>query len=143
MVGLAVHNTYLIPAFAKVNLHFQNIYANVVVMLLGGMTLRGYIRPTRRLTEAGQRKALITAGLDERMIYVEGHEGESLAECIRSLRDGDVFVIMRLHLVAEPKKTSRDRPRKSLWEGVKAIERKARRCWKPRLDGRRRRRGMI
>lgn len=82
-------------------------------------TARGYIRPLPRLTEAGQRVKLATAGCAS--IYVEG-AGETLADAIAGLRRGDTLAVVWLHVLAPSRKSYRDRPRQALWAAVRAIE---------------------
>jgi len=82
----------------------------------------GYIRPIKRYTEAGQREALDAVGCEQ--VYVEGEDRETLSEAIQCLRKGDALVVHRLFLLAEPKRTTKDRPRKSLWIHLRAIEAK-------------------
>lgn len=82
---------------------------------------RGYIRPLPRYTRAAQEAALsLLCGV----IYVEGEGSETLDEAVRSLRRGDVLVVQHMHLLAEPKRTTADKPRASLWSAIEAIETK-------------------
>jgi len=82
----------------------------------------GYIRPIKRYTEAGQRETLDAVGCEQ--VYVEGEDRETLSEAIQCLRKGDALVVHHLFLLAEPKRTTKDRPRKSLWIHLRAIEAK-------------------
>ncbi len=75
---------------------------------------RGYVRPLKRLTEEGQIRALIEAGVPERSIQVEGRDGESLAVTVKAARKGDVLTVRRLRVLAEPKKSTKDVPRNTL-----------------------------
>lgn len=83
---------------------------------------RAYIRPLPRLTESGQRK--LADGCAQ--IYVEGEkEGGkvvTLADFIGSLRKRDVAVVVWLHVLASPRKTTSVRPRDELWKAIRAIE---------------------
>lgn len=84
-------------------------------------SLRGYIRPLPRLTEAGQRAKLTAAGCGS--IYVEAPQ-ETLADLIASLRKGDTVCVVHLHVLAAPRRTTKDKPRDALWDAVIAIEAK-------------------
>lgn len=86
------------------------------------MMVIGYIRPLKRYAEAGQRESLEGIGCER--IYVEGADQETLAETIKSLRKGDVLAVYRLFLLAEPRRVTKDRPRRSLFKNLRAVEAK-------------------
>lgn len=81
--------------------------------------LVGYIRPLPRHSEAKQREALEFAGV--KRIYVEGDEGEGLAEAIRSLRKGDKLVVLQLAFLAGSKQVQGSR-RAALFQALQAAE---------------------
>lgn len=56
---------------------------------------RGYIRVTARVPREDQWQALVAAGVPEHAIYVEGEIG-TLADAVRSLRDGDELCVTGL-----------------------------------------------
>jgi hypothetical protein len=82
-------------------------------------TMRGYVRPLPRLTEARQRAALFVC----RVLYVEG-KTETLADLIATLRKGDVVAVVWLHVLASPRTTYKDKPRDALWTAIEQIEAK-------------------
>ncbi|MFM2422179.1 MAG: hypothetical protein RL291_709 [Pseudomonadota bacterium] len=82
-------------------------------------TMRGYVRPLPRLTEARQRAALLLC----RVLYVES-KTETLADLIATLRKGDVVAVVWLHVLAAPRTTYRDKPRDALWLAIEQIEAK-------------------
>jgi hypothetical protein len=82
-------------------------------------TMRGYVRPLPRLTEARQRAALSVC----RIVYVES-KTETLADLIGSLRKGDVVAVVWLHVLAAPRTTYKDKPRDALWTAIEQIEAK-------------------
>jgi hypothetical protein len=82
-------------------------------------TMRGYVRPLPRLTEARQRAALAVC----RVVYVES-KAETLADLIGSLRKGDVVAVVWLHVLAAPRTTYKDKPRDALWTAIQQIEAK-------------------
>lgn len=90
-------------------------------MVRFAQNVRAYVRPMPRLTETAQIAVVGNHAHPDR-IYVEGRGPETLEAAIRSLRRGDVLVVKRLHVLAPPKKTTADNPRKALWEAIKAIE---------------------
>lgn len=55
-------------------------------------------------------------------VYVEGRE--ALADFIGSLRKGDTAVVVWLHVLAPPRKTTNARPRDELWDAITRIEAK-------------------
>ena len=75
---------------------------------------RGYVRPLKRLSAEGQIRALIEHGVQERLIQVEGRDGESLAVTVKAMRKGGVLAVTRLRVLAEPKKSTKDVPRHTL-----------------------------
>jgi hypothetical protein len=82
-------------------------------------TMRGYVRPLPRLTEARQRAALSVC----RIVYVES-KTETLADLIATLRKGDVVAVVWLHVLAAPRTTYKDKPRDALWTAIEQIEAK-------------------
>lgn len=89
-------------------------------MLSKPKNIRGYVRAKQRLTAAAQIAAL--EPLCGERIYTEGSGPETLDVAVRSLRKGDVFAVHRLHVLAAPKLSTRDNPRRALWDAVRAIE---------------------
>ncbi len=65
---------------------------------MGTKTSRGYVRPTKRNSEATQKRALIEAGAGE--VYVEGTGKETWPEFVRSLRPGDTALVVSLGMAA-------------------------------------------
>lgn len=68
---------------------------------------RGYIRVTSRVSKADQWQTLISAGVPEHAIYVEGEIG-TLADAVRSLRDGDELCVTTLDRIAGNKLALQD-----------------------------------
>lgn len=61
--------------------------------------IRAYVRPSRRHGQKEQTAALLAAGIDGTLIYVESKD-ETLADCLKSLMPGDtlaVTTLARLH----------------------------------------------
>lgn len=85
-------------------------------------TARGYVRPLGRLTASGQLARLKEHGLLREQIYVEGDGPEGLDALTRSVRKGEAVAVVRLHVLAPPKLKTADRPRRALWDAIKAIE---------------------
>lgn len=89
-------------------------------MLSKPKNIRGYVRAKQRLTAAAQVAALDPSCGDR--IYTEGNGPETLDIAVRSLRKGDVLAVYRLHVLAAPKRTTRDNPRRALWDAIRAVE---------------------
>lgn len=83
--------------------------------------IRGYVRPMARLTAKAQADALAPHCLVDH-VYTEGNGPETLEGAIRSLRRGDVLAVKLLHVLAPPKLSTRDNPRRDLWAAIRAIE---------------------
>lgn len=86
--------------------------------------MRGYVRPLGRLTASGQIACLKDHGLQRGQVYVEGDGAEGLDALVRSVRKGEAVAVVRLHILAPPKLKTADRPRRSLWAAIRAIEAK-------------------
>ncbi len=70
-------------------------------------------------------------------VYVEGASGIGRDEWIRTaLRPGDTLLIMRLMLLAEPRKRSRDNPRMDLWAVLAELRRRGVTVWELATDRR-------
>lgn len=80
----------------------------------------GYIRPHRSCTTQRQREAMESAGV--KTVYVQGEGPESLHEAIRALRKGARLAVLHAWLLAEPKTTTKARPRASLFAALKDVQ---------------------
>jgi len=69
--------------------------------------LRGYVLPSRRAAASSQIAALEAAGVT--VIYVEGRDGETFDEALKSLRKGDAMTVARLSDLADTRRELRDR----------------------------------
>jgi hypothetical protein len=91
----------------------SNIFEMVFLGYLLNMK-RGYVRPNRRLTTAGQIARLVEAGVLEQLIYVEGREGETLTEAIKACREGDELCLVHAWVLAAPNKDKSRRPHREV-----------------------------
>jgi len=91
--------------------------------MIFGKRHRAYIRDLPRLRSSGQLKRVEGCG----EVYVEGRE--ALADFIASLRKGDIAVVVWLHVLAPPRKTTNARPRDDLWDAITRIEAKGASVW--------------
>ncbi len=98
--------------FARLNLYqqlntttipFQAVFSRKLLKRMR----RGYIRVTSRVSKADQWQALISAGVPEHAIYVEGEIG-TLSDAVRSLREGDELCVYTLDRIAGDKLALRD-----------------------------------
>jgi hypothetical protein len=62
-------------------------------------------------------------------VYVEGDGPENLSEAIRALRKGTRLAVMHAWLLAEPQKTTRSRPRASLFAALKEVQERGGVLW--------------
>lgn len=85
-------------------------------------TAFGYVRHLPRFTASGQEATLLAYGVAPNRIFVEGRGGETLEACIRLLRPGNVLAVRHMHLLAPPKTSTNDKPRRALWAAISAIE---------------------
>lgn len=82
----------------------------------------GYVRHLPRFAASGQEATLLAFGVEPRHLFVEGRGGETLSACIKLLRPGNVLVVRHVHLLAPPKFSTNDKPRRALWAAIKEIE---------------------
>jgi hypothetical protein len=92
-----------------------------------GMRAIGYVRPHRSCPAKRQLEAMQDADISK--VYVEGQGAETLHEAIRALRPGMRLAVMHAALLAEPAKTTKARPRQSLFAALKAAQDKGGVLW--------------
>lgn len=79
-----------------------------------------WIRPTRRLSADGQRRALEAAGCGQ--LFIADARWQIWNEMIDQLRRGDVVKVRRLHLFVPERWSSNQNRYRWLWDCVHAIE---------------------